>query len=124
MNEPENTLQDLSETADLKQQVAELTRQTGRLFVGLVIVSLMLASFVGLQARRADKDLDQIRPQATQLLEANKKEAPAIQGFVSQLGVYGQGHPDYAEKVLAKYGIKPGAAASTGAVSPVAAPKK
>lgn len=123
MNESENPLQDSPETVDLKQQVVELNRQTNRLFIALVIVSLTLAAFLGLQARRTGKDLDLIRPQAKQLLEANKKEAPVIQNFVNNLSVYGQGHPDFAP-VLAKYGIKPGSMAPMGATQPTNAPKK
>jgi hypothetical protein len=123
MNEPENTFQDSSEVAELRQQVADLNSQTTRLFIGLVIVSLMFAAFVGLQARRAGKDVDLIRPRTIELVDLNKKQAPAIQNFLSQLGAYGQGHPDYAEKILAKYGIKPVSPAAVGATQPIA-PKK
>lgn len=124
MNEPEKTFQDSPD--DLRLQVAELTRQSNRIFIGLVVVSLTLTAFVGLQAIRAGRDIEQIRPQATKLLEANKQEAPVIDGFVAQLRAYGQGHPDYAEKVLAKFNIKPGAATApvTGATQPTTAPKK
>lgn len=125
MNEPEKTFKDSAET-DLRLQVAELTRQSNRLFIGLVIVSLTFTAFVGLQARRSGKDVDQIRPQAMQILELNKKEAPAIDNFVGQLRAYGMGHPEFAEKVLAKFNLKPGnpTAPATGATQPIAAPKK
>ena len=125
MNEPEKSFQDSSD-GDLKLQVAELTRQSNILFIGLIIVSLTLLGFVKLQARRAGQDLAQARPQANQFLEMNKKETPAFQNFLGQLAAYGQGHPDYAEKVLAKFNIKPGAATApvTGATQPTTAPKK
>jgi len=112
------------ETAELKQQVADLRRQTSMLYLGLAVLSLTLAGFVGLQARRAAKDLEGIRPQATQVIEANKKEAPAIQGFVSQLEAYGKGHPEYSQRILARYGINPNAPASNTPAQPAALPPK
>jgi hypothetical protein len=124
MNEPENTIQETSEAAGLRQEVADLRRQANTLYVALALLSLTLAAFIGLQVRRAGKDLDAIRPQAAQLLDVNKKDAPLIQSFVSQLAAYGQGHPDYQDKVLSKFGIKPGAQTNPGVATPAAAPKK
>ncbi len=123
MNDPENTIPASSEAADLRQTVADLRRQTTTLYLALAILSLTVAAFVGLQARRAGKDLGAIRPQANQLLDVNKKDAPLIQNFVSQLEAYGRIHPDYANTVLAKYGIRSNAAPAA-ATSPAAAPKK
>jgi hypothetical protein len=119
MDEP---IQDAGELTELKQQVADLRRQTGLLYFALAVLSLTLAGFVGLQARRAAKDLEAFRPQANQILDVNKKEAPLIQAFVSQLEAYGRHNPDYARKVLAKYGVTSNAPASTGATPPPAVP--
>lgn len=124
MNEPENTIQDSSEAAGLRREVADLRRQANTLYIALALLSLTLAAFIGVQVRRAGKDLDAIRPQATQLVDVNKKDAPLIQSFVSQLAAYGQVHPDYADKVLSKFGIKPGAQNNPGMVAPASAPKK
>ncbi|HLP75409.1 MAG TPA: hypothetical protein VK327_00705 [Candidatus Paceibacterota bacterium] len=121
MNNPENTPPASSETADLQQQVADLRRQAGTLSLALAVLSLTLAAFIGLQARRAGKDLDTIRPQANQLLDVNKKDDPLVQAFFSQLDSYGKGHPDYAEKVLSKIRLSSNA---TGAPAPTATPAK
>lgn len=122
MNEPENTVQDASETAELRQQLADLRRQSLTLYLALTVLSLTLAAFIGVQARRAGKDLEILRPQANQLLDVNKKSAPVIQNFIAQLEAYAKGHPDYANTVLAKYGIRSNAAPAS-ATAP-AAPKK
>jgi hypothetical protein len=122
MNAPEMPLHDSSDNAQLKQQLSDLRRHATLMQLGLVILSLTFAGFVGLQARRAKNDLNALRPQATQIIDLNKKEAPQIQALVSQLEAYGRGHPEYAEKVLAKYGIKSGATNPAGTL-PGAAPK-
>ncbi|HEU5124335.1 MAG TPA: hypothetical protein VFW05_09760 [Verrucomicrobiae bacterium] len=124
MNEPENTIQDSSEAAGLRREVADLRRQANTLYIALALLSLTLAAFIGLQVRRAGKDIDAIRPQASQLVDVNKKDTPLIQSFVSQLTAYGQGHPDYADKVLSRFGIKPGAQTNPATGTPATAPKK
>ncbi|MBC8095811.1 MAG: hypothetical protein H7Y43_08360 [Akkermansiaceae bacterium] len=123
MNDQENPVPASSETTDLRREVADLRRQAITLLLGTAVLSLTFAAFVGLQARRADKDLAIVRPQANQLLDVNKKDAPLIQNFVSQLEAYGKGHPDYANTVLAKYGIKSNGV-PTGAIAPGTAPRK
>jgi hypothetical protein len=116
MSEPENAIPDSSEEVDLKQQCADLRRQTNLLRIGLVVVSVTLTAFLGLQGRRAAKDLEVLRKQANQYVEANKKEGPAVQTFAAKLLEYGKTHPDFVP-ILNKYGIRPG----TNAVPPLGA---
>lgn len=120
----EQPINDSPETTELKKQVAELRRQTTMLYFGLALLSITLAGFVGLQERRASKDLENVRPQATQVIEANKKESAAIQAFVSQLEAYGKTHPEYAQRILARYGVGGNAPASNTPAQPAALPPK
>jgi hypothetical protein len=117
MNEPENKITDSSEVAELKKECADLRRQSNFLLIGLVVISFTFAAFVGLQARRAGKDLAALRPQAAQFQEANQKEAPGIQQFLGRLLEFGQKNPDFMP-ILNKYNIR----TDTNAALPGGAP--
>ena len=118
MDELENKISRTSDLAELKNECADLRRQTTLLLAALVIVSLTLSAFLGLQAVRSKKELDVLRPQMAQIADANKKEEPLIQNFVSRLGEFGRTHADFAP-VLNKYQIRPTA---TNGVAPLALP--
>ena len=120
MSDFENSQQ--TNSGDLQQQIASLQRQTTTLFVALVIVSFVFAAFVGVQAHRTKKDIEAISPNATRLAQWAANDKPKIDAFVAQLIAYSQTHPDYAEKVINKIGLKaiPNGAAqpASGAVAP------
>jgi hypothetical protein len=118
MDELENKIPGTSDLAELKTECADLRRQTTFLLAALVIVSLTLSAVLGLQAVRTKKELDILRPQVTQIMDANKKEEPLIQNFASRLGEFGRSHPDFAP-ILNKYQIRPTA---TNVTSPIAMP--
>jgi hypothetical protein len=111
MNEPEDKLANSSELDELKEQCMGLRRQATVLLLGLIVLSFTLAFFVGFQVRRAGKDLDAVRPQARQMMEASPKEEPTITGFVTRLAEYGRTHQDFMP-IMAKYGIGTNLAAS------------
>jgi len=93
-----------SELDDLKDQCASLNSLVNTLLVALTVISLTLTAFIGLQSRRAGKDVKAIRPQATQIIEAFQKQQPVIKKFVAQLAAYGKTHPDF-EPIMKKYDL-------------------
>jgi hypothetical protein len=101
---------------DVEQELSALRRSSGLMLVALVVLSLTLSAFLWLQARRSGSDLRMVRQQVQQVQEANSKEGPAIQNFVSRLVQYGQTHQEF-QQVLSKYNIRMGAtnAGPTGA---------
>ena len=105
---------------ELADQVAALRRQTFTLLLALIIVSATLTGFLYLQARHTRRDIETIKPQATQLIQAFTQNSGNIQNFVKALAAFGATHPDF-QPILKKYGIAPMAAP---AAAPVAAPKK
>jgi hypothetical protein len=124
MSEPENRTPESSELVEVKQQCAALHRQVVILVMAIFVVSGTLTVYLGVQARRLGKNLDAIRPQARQVMDASLREAPVINNFMVKLADYGRTHPDFAP-IVAKYRLGTNAAASrTGTNMPAAAPKK
>jgi hypothetical protein len=99
MNEPENNSPD-----DLAAQVASLQRQVCVLLLALIVVSGTVAVYLWYQDRTSGRDLQAIRPQATQVIQAFDQDLPGMEKFVGQLITYGQAHPDF-KPILQKYGI-------------------
>lgn len=107
------------DTTDLRQQVSDLRRQTTVLYMALAVLSLTLAGFVGLQSRRASKDLQGIKPGATAVVDQYRKSEANIKTFVGQLQAYGRANPDYAQRILARYPVgAPVAAQAPAATAP------
>ena len=95
-------------SADLSEQVAALQRQVFTLLLALIVVSGTLVAYLGYQSHHLGKDIEAIKPQATQLVQVYRQNLPAMTNFVSQLVAYGQLHPDF-RPVLQKYGLSPAA---------------
>ncbi len=112
MNEPEISPATPDELAG---QIASLQRQVTTLLLVLVVVSSTLTAYLFYQSRILGKDLDTIKPQATQIVQNYNNNVPQMQKLVQQLVAYGQTHPDF-QPILKNYGIIP---ATTNA-----APKK
>lgn len=118
-----------SELSELKQQCAELQRQTHSLRVALLVVAICLAGFLALEVRRNGQAIQLLRPQAAQVAEAAKVQDPIANKFLAQLMDFAKGHQDFGA-VLGKYVQRqPGApvptaapTAAPAAVKPVAAP--
>jgi hypothetical protein len=91
---------------DIAEQIDALRRQTFTLLLALIIVSGTLTGFLYLQQRHAGKDLEAIKPQATQIIQAYSQNGQNIQNFVKQLAAFGAAHPDF-QPILKKYGIAP-----------------
>jgi len=104
---------------ELMDQIVALRHQVFTLLLALVVVSGTLTVVLYRQARLTGKDIEIIKPQATQIIEAFKRDRVGMEAFVKQLTVYGNAHPDF-QPILRKYGVVPQA---QPAAAP-AAPKK
>ncbi len=101
--------------SDLKSEVSALRNQVYVLLIALIVVSGTLTVYLYRQASTMRKDIDAMKPQATQIIGAFSQNQKAMIDFVNQLVAYGQAHPEF-RPVLMKYGITPPPA---GAVAPV-----
>lgn len=104
---------------DLMDQVVALRHQVFLLLLALVVVSGTLTVYLYRQASVAKKDLTAVKPQATQMIEAFKRDHPMMDTFVKQLTAYGVTHPDF-QPILKKYGIVPQNQAGPTPVAPAA----
>jgi hypothetical protein len=87
-------------------QIVALRHQVFTLLLALVVVSGTLTVVLYRQAKLTGRDIEVIKPQATQIIAAFKRDQPGMEGFVKQLTAYGVTHPDF-QPVLKKYGIVP-----------------
>jgi hypothetical protein len=126
MNESEmNPLPQSNPQTDMMDQVVALRHQVFTLLLALVVVSGTLTVYLYRQASVAKKDLAAVKPQATQMIDAFKRDHPMMDAFVKQLTAYGVTHPDF-QPILKKYGITPQTQAGPTPVVPATpvAPKK
>ena len=114
MNESETNIPVQTELMD---QLVALRHQVFTLLLALVAVSGTLTVVLYRQARLTGKDIDTIKPQATQIIAAFKRDQPAMENFVKQLTAYGVTHPDF-QPILKKYGIVPQAQPAATPVVP------
>ena len=105
MSDLENQKPEAVEIAELKEQCESLGQQVRTLLYGLVVASFTLTAFLGLQARRAGKEVVAIRPQAAQVNEISRREEQGLGLFLGRLVDFGKTHPDYAV-LLDKYQIR------------------
>ena len=102
---------------ELMDQIVALRHQVFTLLLALVVVSGTLTVVLYRQARLTGKDIEGIKPQATQIIAAFKRDQPAMENFVKQLTAYGVTHPDF-QPILKKYGIVPQAQPAATPVVP------
>ena len=119
MNESETNLPVQTELMD---QMVALRHQIFTLLLALVVVSGTLTVVLYRQARLTGKDIEVIKPQATQIIEAFKRDRQGMENFVKQLASYGNTHPDF-QPILRKYGVAPPSQPAAAPAAP-AAPKK
>ena len=124
MDDLENKTGAQPDLAELQSQRCCLQQQIFALLVLLLVVSGTLNVYLLRQFRVAHSDLKQ----ATATLEMVDKEKAMISNVLSKLGDYGKTHPDYAQSVLNKYGLRPVSAPAPNsppaANPPAAAPPK
>ena len=116
MNESETNSPAQTELTD---QIVALRHQVFTLLLVLVVVSGTLTVVLYRQAKLTGRDIAIIKPQATQIIAAFKRDLPLMENFVKQLTAYGVTHPDF-QPILKKYGI----VATQPAATPVVPAKK
>ena len=89
---------------ELMDQIVALRHQVFTVLLALVVVSGTLTVVLYRQAKLTGRDITVIKPQATQIIEAFKRDRPGMENFVKQLTTYGSTHPDF-QPILRKYGI-------------------
>jgi hypothetical protein len=119
MNESEINLPVQTELMD---QIVALRHQVFTLLLALVVVSGTLTVVLYRQARLTGRDIAIIKPQATQIIAALKRDQQGMENFVKQLTTYGSTHPDF-QPILRKYGVVPQPQPAAAPAAP-AAPKK
>ena len=100
-------------------QIVAVRHQVFTLLLALVVVSGTLTVVLYRQAKLTGRDIETIKPQAAQIIEAFKRDRQGMENFVKQLTVYGSTHPDF-QPILRNYGIVP----QPQAAAAPAAPKK
>ena len=108
-------------TPDTASEIAALRSQVFSLLIALIVLSGTVTAYLYRQSSLAGKDLVVIEPQAEQIINGYNQTQPAVAGFINEIEVYAEKHPDFVP-VLKKYGIAPVAGVPAGA--PAAAPKK
>ena len=114
--------------ADLAARVVTLQSQMSVLLLALLVVTFTLGTYLFYQDYTFHKDAAAFRPQAMQIISTfNTASAgmnrQAITNFLTQLVVYGQKNPDFAQQVLKSPAPAPGTQPKPAPVAP-AAPKK
>jgi hypothetical protein len=94
-------------SADLSEQIAALRQQVFTLLLALIVISGTLAAFLYYQSRVLGRDITNLKPQATQMIQGFNQSRPKLEGFVNQLIAYGKAHPEFQQQILDKYNIKP-----------------
>jgi hypothetical protein len=114
-------------SADWRDQFNSLRHLIVSVMVLLMVVSGTFNLYLWKRWRDVSRELEGVSKQAPQIAQAvanlQKVEVPAMQEFVRKMTEFGKTHPDFAP-ILAKYNIKPAAAAASPApaVPPAAAP--
>jgi len=89
---------------ELMDQIVALRHQMFTLLLALVLVSGTLTVILYRQARLTSKDIETIKPQATKIIQAFKRDQQGMEAFIKQLTAFGVTHPDF-QPILRKYGI-------------------
>jgi hypothetical protein len=99
----------MNSSTDLNEQVTALQRQVFALLLALIVVSGTLTVYLYRQASVTGKDTQALHQQSDPMVAMFKQNQTAIIGFVNQLVIYGEAHPDF-RPILLKFGITPPAA--------------
>ncbi|HWX18433.1 MAG TPA: hypothetical protein VN578_00875 [Candidatus Binatia bacterium] len=124
MDDIPNQTQAPADVADLQEQFDSLHHLVISILVLLIVVSGTLWIYLRRQVNATKAELESIRPQATNIIaQYDKVTGPSMDNFVGRLVEYSRSHPDFVP-VLAKYGVKPGAAAAAPTSAPPPTTKK
>jgi hypothetical protein len=102
MSESENDMQNVSQ-ADEAGNSRELHRTVNLLFAGLIITSLTLTAYLGLEAKRAGTLASGANAQAERVEQEFKQTEANVHTAFEKLQEFARTHPDFQAKVLSKY---------------------
>jgi hypothetical protein len=102
MNEPENNL---NPSVGGNDELESLRRQVTLLFGALVISSVTLTAYLGLQARRASVELVAVQPRSEEAIKMLQQDNAGVQAAYGKLLEFGRTHPDFQKQVLSKYKV-------------------
>jgi hypothetical protein len=88
-------------------QIEALQRQVFILMLVLLVVSASLAAYLIYESHIFHKDTENLRGQATPIINAYNAEQPYAANFLNQIRAFGATNPDFNKQVLSKYGIQP-----------------
>lgn len=107
---------------DAQSEIAALKNQLFVQLIALIVISGTITAYLYRQSSVASKELQAIKPQADQLINAFGQNQAAVVQFVNEAVAYGEKHPDF-KQLLLKNGIV-AAPAAAPAVAPAAPAKK
>ena len=111
-----------SSDPDLRADLESLRSLVGYTIILVCVISLTLNMYLLRQMRYAQRDLQSIKQQATEMItQYQKVSAPIMDSLVRQITDYGRTHPDFAP-ILSKYGISLSNAPATPRPAPTAPP--
>jgi len=95
-----------SELSELQAECLWLRRQIQTILILAIIVSGTLCLYLWRQVRYTRSDLNNIRPQAQQIIaEYTQASGPNMDEFVRSVATYGRTHADFAP-IMAKYRLE------------------
>jgi hypothetical protein len=112
MNEPQTGSPAPDDLADL---VTSLRRQVTHLLLALIVISGTLATYLFYESHTMSVELDNLQPQAREIVRNYDLNLPNVQKFVHTLVAYGQTHPDY-QPILKQNGLPVTLSALTNSV--------
>lgn len=96
MNDLENPS---AQMEDSNQEIESLRSQMNLLFGCMLVASLTLTAFLGLQARRAHLEAITLKGPATQTLQALQQTENGMKSTLMKLDEFGRTHPDF-QKII------------------------
>jgi hypothetical protein len=109
MNELENPS---AHTEDAHEKIESLRSQTNLLFGCLLIASLTLAAYLGLQTRRAHLDAVALKGPAAESERMLKQADASMNATLSKLAEFARTHPDFRKIVEYNTNAAPAAPAT------------
>ena len=103
MDQPENNLPEVSRPMDSQDTPEDLRRHVNLLFGALLISSLTLNLYLGLQGKRAAAELVAVQTRAAAQLNQNQQDIAGIHAIYVKLVEFGRTHPDFQTRILSRY---------------------
>ena len=103
MNVPENNPQGLPHSMDENEVVERLRRQVNLIFGALIVSSLTLALFLGVQAREITIQDNVVKNNVNEFGRAVQQDTLNVGATFTKLAEFARTHPDFQKQVLTNY---------------------